>query len=96
MEEKSNGDGFWNGVFFQPLRENRIKVKNEEYDLSREIQKCFTDTKLTIKSLENNEKETVIDIIDNVGFYDMKHTKGLNSSRMKDALYCLPKAKDKI
>ena len=37
------------------------------------------------------KKETVFDILNNIGFYDMKHTKGLNSARMKGALYNLPK-----
>ena len=38
-----------------------------------------------------NEKETVFDIYNSVGFYDIKHTKGLNSTRIKGALYNLPK-----
>ena len=42
-------------------------------------------------SLNNNEKETVFDILYNFGFYDMKHTKGLNSAKTKDALHNLPK-----
>ena len=41
--------------------------------------------------MNSNEKETVFDIPDNVGFYDMKHTTGINSARMKDVLYNLPK-----
>ena len=32
--EKSNGEVFWNGVFLQPLGENRIDARNEEYDLT--------------------------------------------------------------
>ena len=56
------------------------------------IQKDFTKTKLTTKSLNNHEKETVFDILNNVGFYDVKHTKGLSSARMNDVLYILPKS----
>ena len=41
--------------------------------------------------MNNNEKETVFDIYNNVGFMDMKHTKGLNSARMRDALCNNPK-----
>ena len=89
IEEKSNGDVFWNGVFIQPLGENRINVKNEKYDISN-IQKCFTDTKLTTNLLDNIEKEAVFDILNSVGSYDMKHTEGLNSTRMEDVLYNLP------
>ena len=37
LEEKSNGDVFWNGIFNQPLRENRINIKNEEYVITPDI-----------------------------------------------------------
>ena len=49
LEEKSNGDVFWNGVFIQPLGENKINVKKEDYDNSPNIQKHFIDTTLTFK-----------------------------------------------
>ena len=74
LEEKSNEDLFWNGVFFQPLGENRTNVKCEEYDISPNIQKLFTDRNLTIKLLNNTEKDRVFDMRNNVGFYDKKHT----------------------
>ena len=90
LEEKSNEDLFWNDVFIQPLGENRTNVKSEKYDLSPNIQKHFTDRNLTIKLLSNTEKDTVFDMPNNVGFYDKKHTKGLNSARKKGALYNLP------
>ena len=37
------------------------------------------------------KKQYLIYLINTVGFYDMKHTKGFDSARMKDALYDLPK-----
>ena len=43
-----------------------------------------------------NEKETVFGLLNNVGFYDMKQTKGLKSSRLKDVLCNLPKTISKI
>ena len=58
--------------------------------MSLNIQNFFTNTKLTAKSLNNIEKETKCDILNNVVFYDMKHAKGLISARMKDALHNLP------
>ena len=91
LEEKSNGDVFWNGVFIQSLVEKKIEVKNEEYDITLNIQSYFTNTKLFNKSLNDNENETKIDILNKVELYDMKHTKRLKSARMKDALHILPK-----
>ena len=86
LEEQSNGVVFWRDVFIQPLGENRTNVKNEDYDITPNFPKYFTNTKLSTKSLNNNEKETVFDILNNVGFLDMKYTEGLSSTRMKDAL----------
>ena len=31
------------------------------------------------------------DILNNVRFYDLKQTKGINSAKLKDASYILPK-----
>ena len=41
--------------------------------------------------MDNEEKETVFDILNEVGSYDINHTKGLNSNRVKNALCNLPK-----
>ena len=89
--EKDNGDVFWNNILLWPLGENRIIIKNVEYDITPEIQRKFTNINLTTKSLDNDEKETVFDILNIVGFYDMRHTKGVKSTRMKDSLKYLPK-----
>ena len=63
LKEKSIGDVFWIGIIIQPLGENRINVKNEEYDITPNIQNYFTNTKLTTKSLNINKKQTVFDIL---------------------------------
>ena len=46
--------------------------------------------------MDNFEKETVFDILQNVGFYDNIPKIGFKAARMKDAVYDLPKAIDKI
>ena len=46
--------------------------------------------------MNNEDKLTVYNILQNIGFYSMKHTKGLNSARMKDALNNLPREIAKI
>ena len=65
-------------------------------DITPNFQKYFTNTKLTTKFLNNNGKELVFDITNSVGFFDMKHTKVLNSYRMRDASYNLPKTRTKL
>ena len=46
--------------------------------------------------MHNDEKETVFDINNNVGFYDTIHTKRLKSVRMNDALKQLLKVMKRI
>ena len=41
--------------------------------------------------MDNFEKETVFDILQNVGFYDNIPKIGFKAARLKDALYDLPK-----
>ena len=55
------------------------------------IQKKIANKKLTTESLDNDEKETVFDILNKVGSYDINHTEGLNSNRVKNALCNLTK-----
>ena len=41
--------------------------------------------------MDDEDKSTIYDILKNTGFYSMTQNKGLNSARMKDAMYNLPK-----
>ena len=61
-----------------------------------DFQAYFTNTKLTTKFLDNFKKETVIDILQNVGFYDKIPKIGFKAARLKDSLYDLPKAIEEI
>ena len=46
--------------------------------------------------MDNFEKETLFEILQNVAFYDNIPKIGFKAARMQDALYDLPKAIDKI
>ena len=96
LEEDDDGKIFWNKNPIKALGENRISIKNQEHDIKPNIQNYFTNTKLTTKNMDDDDKSTVYDILKNTGFYFMRHKKGLNSARMKDALYNLPREIDKI
>ena len=93
---EEGGEVFRNKIPIKALGENKISFKNQEYDIKPNIQKYFTNTKLTTKNMDDEDNLTVYDILKNTGFYSMRHTKGLNSTRMKDALYNLPKEIAKI
>ena len=91
LKQENDGKVYWNGVLIKPVRENTININDDEYDVTPSIQKYFTETGSTTKSLNNNDKEIVYNILKNVGFYNMRHTKGMKSFRMQDAVYNLPK-----
>ena len=93
---EDSGKVYWNGEYIEPLRDNRIRIKNREYDISPDIQTYFTKTKLTTQFLDNFEKETVFEILKDVGFYDNIPKIGFKAARMDDALYNLPTEIDKI
>ena len=86
----------WNKEPIIPLGENRVSIKGKEFDIKPNIQNYFTNTKLTTKNMDNEDKLIVYDILRNTGFYSMRPKKGEKSARMKDALYNLPNAIAKI
>ena len=96
LEERPNGRMYRNSVRNKPVRENTIDFIGREYDVTPSIQQYFRKTGSTTKSMNNNEKETVYNILKDVGFYNTRHKIGLKAARMKDALYDLPKEIAKI
>ena len=36
----------WNNKIIEPLGGNRLKISNKEFDITPEIQKAFTNTKI--------------------------------------------------
>ena len=93
--EQIDNNVFWNKIPIKALGENRISIKDQEYNITPNIQTYLTNTKLTTKNMDDEDKSIVYDILKNTGFYSMKH-KGLKSARMIDALYILPNEISKI
>ena len=96
LVEDDDGKVFWNKIPIKAKGENRISINNHEYDIKPNIQNYFTNTNQTTKYMDNEDKLTIYDILKNIGSYSMKHTKGLKSARMKDALINFPREIDKV
>ena len=94
--EQNGNEVFWNKIPVKALGESRISIKGKEFDIKPNIQNYFTNTKLTNKNMDNDDKLTVYDIIKNTGSYSMIHTKGLKSARKQDVFYNLPREIDKF
>ena len=96
LEQTDKDKVFWNKIPTKALGENRISIKDQEFDIKPNFQNYFTNTKLTTENMNNEDKLTIFNILENIGFYSMRHTKGLNSARMKDALNNLPREIAKV
>ena len=96
LQEKDNGDVFWNKRRVEPLGKNGISINNEEDDINPNIQAYFTKTNFTTKHMHDEDKLIVNKTVSNVGFSGKTPEKSLKSTRMKDAFYNLPKAIAKI
>ena len=94
--EQDGNEVFWNKVPIKALEENRISIKDQEYDIKPNIQEYFTNTKLTTKNMNDEDKSIIYDILKNIGFYSMRRKKGKQSARTIDARNNLPKEIDKI
>ena len=89
--EQEGNRVFWNKTPVIPQGESRVSIKGKEFDINPNIQNYFTKTYLTTKRMNNEDKSTVYDRLKNTGFYSTHHVKGMNSARMQDALYNLPR-----
>ena len=67
-QEKSNGDVFWNKITIKAFKKNKINIKDEEDDINPDFQAYFPITKLTDKSMNDEDKSTVYDIPKKAGF----------------------------
>ena len=87
LQENPDGKIFWNKTHIIPQGENKISIKGEEFVIKPNIQNYFTNTKLTTKRMDNEDKFIIFNILKNVGFYDNIPKIGLKSARMQDALF---------
>ena len=68
LEENEKGNVFWNKIRIKPLGDNRISIKDVEYDIKPNIKPYFGNTKLTTKHMDDEDKSTIYDIIKDTGF----------------------------
>ena len=73
-------------MIIKPTGRNSIIISGEEFDITPSIQYHLTNTRPTTKSFNKNDKESIYQILKDVGFRNSKHSKGSKSANMKDAL----------
>ena len=62
--ETENGDVFWNKTVIKPLGENKSSTIDEGYNIYPTIQAYFTNTKLTARHMDDEDKLTVSNVVE--------------------------------
>ena len=84
LQENPDGKIFWNKTLIIPQGENRVNINGYEFDIKPNIQNYFTNTGLTTKRMNNEDKIFIYKILKNIRFYDKIPKIGLKSARMKE------------
>ena len=81
IEERDNGDVFWNGFPVGKIGGNKIKINENVFDITRGIQEVLTDTSnIPIKKLNDQDRETYNNILENLNFKNYKPVRGESKS----------------
>ena len=81
IEERDNGDVFWNGFPVEKIGGNKIKINENVFDITRSIQKVLTDTSnISIKKLNNQDREIFNNILESLDFKKYKPIRGESKS----------------
>ena len=81
IEERDNGDKFWNGIPVEKVGGNKIKIKENVFDITRGIQKVLTDTSnIPIKKLNDQNRVIFNNILESLDFKNYKPVRGESKS----------------
>ena len=81
IEERENGDVFWNGFPVEKIGGNKIKINENVFDITRGIQKVLTDTSnIPIKKLNDQDREIINNILESLDFKNYKPVRGESKS----------------
>ena len=75
--ERSNGDIFWNGSPVEKLGGNKLKIEEDIYNLTENLQNVLNNTSnLPLKKLNDKDKEIYDKILDCIDFKNYKPIRG--------------------
>ena len=81
IEERDNGDIFWNGFPVKKVAGNKLKIGENISEITPGIQKVFTQTSdKPLKKLNNQEREVYNNILEILDFENYKPISGESKS----------------
>ena len=76
IEERNNGDVFWKGFLVEKIGGNKIKIINNEYNITKGIQNVLTNKTYDIaNSMTDNEEVVFRDILQKTNYINRKRKK---------------------
>ena len=77
IEERDNGDIFWNGFQVEKIGGNKNKIHENVFDITRDIQKVLTDTSnIPNKKLNDQDRKIFNNILESLDFKNYKPVRG--------------------
>ena len=81
IEERDNGDVFWNGFPIEKIGGNKLKINENIFGITRGTQKVITDTSsIPIKKLNDQDREIFNNILESLDFEKYKPIRGESKS----------------
>ena len=81
IEERDNGDIFWNGIPVEKVAGNKIKINENVFDITQGIQKVLTDTSnIPIKKLNDQDRVIFNNILECLDIKNYKPVRGESKS----------------
>ena len=81
IQERDNGDVFWNGFPVEKIGGNKIKINENIFDITQGIQKVITDTSSRpIKKLIDQDSEIFNNFLESLDFKNYKPIRGESKS----------------
>ena len=81
IEERDNGDLFWNGFPVEKMGGNKLKINDKIIYITPGIQKVLTDkTNIPIKQLNDEDRDIFTNILENLNFENYKPVRGESKS----------------
>ena len=81
IEEKDNGDIFWNGFPVEKMGGNKLKINGKIHEIPQSVQKVLTDTSnIPIKQLNDKDRDSFTNNSESLNFENYKAIRGESKS----------------
>ena len=82
IEERKNGEIFWNGFPVEKMGDNKLKINEKIYGITPDIRKLLTEiSNKPLKKINDEDRDTFNNLSESLGFENYKAIRGESKSR---------------